>query len=168
MSNYNNSVSNLIKSLKCVKCGSKKSLESYNCSKKTVIKSTRRYTRYKIETTLVPVCTSCRTEFQKWHKLREISKCTEMFGGTLLIITIALIFYSVSLKQNINIWIISSAVFSAMFIIVTIVNVIPTLRMEANPFHYMKNKGNGNVFIKPLGSQNWIEYRKWIGSVLEN
>ena len=76
-------------------------------------------------------------------------------------------FLGAFLGQNLITWAITAGIFGGMFIVVSIINFIPTKKLDANPSRYMQNKGNGNVIVNPMGNTNWTQYVNWIRLVLE-
>lgn len=167
MLNQDANVNNLIKSLECLKCGTRENLLPYKLSYSQYI-SSRRVSRrtteltYKVHSIPVPVCFHCQKQFRKWA-----------WGKTLFILLgiagffpfwPSLIFFFISLGPMGS----EPSFLQVLGIIIGIVimTVAITLyyrhkKKDSNPSNYMLMGPDLIPYIKPK-NQGWVKYEDWV------
>jgi len=162
-------LSEKIRMLKCVKCGSKNKLKPYKFTQRTLVKHTKRYNRYKVESINVPSCQKCFDENTDWvNKTDKMYSSTLCFGGLFCCLTFILWIILGVLFILMDFWTILAilAAIGTIGLLFSQLYKFKALRDEANLNNYIDISSYGEVYVRPKDSKKWISYQSWINSVM--
>lgn len=157
----------IIASLQCMRCGSRKDVNEYLFSK---IVDSKRISKYKTQYTwaniYIPICYKCQQDFRKhseyastWSGCGFCSVCFILF---LLFITSTV--NTIAGKVIDTPWQIIMILLVILDIIFFVHLSYISLKAHAmveNPNKYMKFKRK-IPFVKPMDAKNWVPYSEWL------
>ena len=169
MLNRDANVNNLIKSLECLKCGTRENLLPYKLSysqyisSRRVSKRTTEYT-YKVHSIPVPVCFHCQKQFKKWNTGKLLITLLGIAG--FFPFWPSLIFFFISLGPmggEPSFLQVLGIILGIVIMAVAITLYYRHKKKDSNPSNYMLMGPDLIPYVKPK-NQSWVKYEHWLRS----
>lgn len=155
-------VKELLHYVKCVKCGAHHRLIPLNFNDILGVKRNKESRSLKssnIVNTLVPVCTRCSLDFQRWKRFdtkykRKMYKCTIYCSFTILLI------FDIIISSLFGF--ILFCIIAGIWIFYNLKQWRKSKQMEFYPQNYIHYAKDGSISLKSNFSSRWIKLSEWL------
>lgn len=170
MPTWNSKVYDLMRQLKCIKCGMRQSLMPFACShSKYAGSKTRRRTTttyYNVHSVAVPVCEQCNKEFKAWDSTKSLFIVLIVIGFIALWLGLVFLILNSTLGSNESMDLqIFGVSLGAILLAISIPLYFLHKKKDTNPNNYMKMGPDLVPFIK-LSNSSWVKYENWARKII--